>query len=318
MTQDVPRRCSPSSGSTRSTSTRPGCSPRCGPPRRDGADDPCVVVLTPGVLQRGLLRARPAGPADGRRAGRGPRPVLHRQPGLRAHHAGQAPGRRDLPPGRRRLPRPAAVPARLGARLPRPDQRRPGRATSRSPTRSATASPTTSCIYTYVPDLIRYYLGEEPLLRQRGVATGSTTRTCSTGCSATWTSWCSSRSTAPAARASSSARTPTSRRSPSCTARVAGQPARLDRAAAGGAVHVAGADRRDARAAAHRPAAVRGQRRQRRVAAARRPDPGGAARGRAGRQLQPGRRLQGHLGAGQRPVDASRQPSTPPPQPRRD
>ena len=48
--------------------------------------------------------------------------------------------------------------AGLAARLPRPDQRRPSRATSPSRTRSATASPTTSCVYTYVPDLIRYYL----------------------------------------------------------------------------------------------------------------------------------------------------------------
>ena len=36
--------------------------------------------------------------------------------------------------------------------------------------------------------------------------------------------------------------------------------------------------------------------------AARRPDPGGAAGGRAGGQLQPGRRVEGHLGAGPAPV----------------
>ena len=39
-----------------------------------GADDPTVVVLTPGRLQLGPLRARVPGPPDGRRAGRGPRP----------------------------------------------------------------------------------------------------------------------------------------------------------------------------------------------------------------------------------------------------
>ena len=67
----------------------------------------------PRRVQRRLLRAHPAGPADGRGAGRGPRPVLRAQPRLRAHHPGPAPGRRHLPPGRRRLAGPAAVPARL-------------------------------------------------------------------------------------------------------------------------------------------------------------------------------------------------------------
>ena len=47
---------------------------------------------------------------------------------------------------------------------------------------------------------------------------------------------------------------------------------------------------------------VRRQRRRRRVAAARRPDPGRAAGRGAGRQLQPGRRIEGHLGAGRAEV----------------
>ena len=41
--------------------------------------------------------------------------------------AGEAPGRRRLPPDRRRLPRPAPLPARLAARLPRHRRRGPGR-----------------------------------------------------------------------------------------------------------------------------------------------------------------------------------------------
>ena len=57
-------------------------------------------------------------------------------------------------------------------------------------------------VYTYVPDLIRYYLGEEPILRQRrhlpARGAGRAARRCSTGS----TSWWSSRSTARAARAS--------------------------------------------------------------------------------------------------------------------
>ena len=54
-------------------------------------------------------------------------------------------------------------------------------------------------------------------------------------------------------------------------------------------------------AAARRPAAVRGQRRAQGVGAARRPDPGGAAGGRADRELLARRRVQGHLGARRRP-----------------
>ena len=40
--------------------------------------DPTVVVLTPGVYKSRVLRALPAGQADGRRAGGGPGPVLSR------------------------------------------------------------------------------------------------------------------------------------------------------------------------------------------------------------------------------------------------
>ena len=42
----------------------------CARSRPPGCDDPTVVVLTPGHLQLGLLRAQLPGPADGRRAGR--------------------------------------------------------------------------------------------------------------------------------------------------------------------------------------------------------------------------------------------------------
>ena len=52
-----------------------------------GVDDPTVVVLTPGRLQRRLLRARAARPHDGHRAGRGPRPGLPARPGDDADHA---------------------------------------------------------------------------------------------------------------------------------------------------------------------------------------------------------------------------------------
>ena len=50
-----------------------------------GVDDPCVVVLTPGRPQRGVLRALVPRPPDGRRAGRGPRPRVPRPTRLHAH-----------------------------------------------------------------------------------------------------------------------------------------------------------------------------------------------------------------------------------------
>ena len=72
-----------------------------------------------GRVQRRLLRARAARPDDGHRAGRGPRPGLPARPGDDADHAGPRAGARDLPPRRRRVPRPGALPLRLDARLPR-------------------------------------------------------------------------------------------------------------------------------------------------------------------------------------------------------
>ena len=55
-------------------------------------------------------------------------------------------------------------------------------------------------------------------------------------------------------------------------------------------------------APAPRPAPLRSQRRQEHLGGPRRPDPRRPARGRHGRQLQPGRRLQGHLGDLHRPA----------------
>ena len=116
------RRCSSARASSRSTATPTSCtscSRRCAP---DGPRHPSVVVLTPGHLQLGLLRALLPRPADGRPARRGPRPRRRRgRRRVHAHDRRAAAGRRDLPPRRRPVPRPRGVPPRLGPRRARPD-----------------------------------------------------------------------------------------------------------------------------------------------------------------------------------------------------
>ena len=65
----------------------------------------------PGHPQLRLLRALLPRARDGRAARRGARPPRRGQSRLHAPDARQAPGRRDLPAHRRRLPRPAHLPA---------------------------------------------------------------------------------------------------------------------------------------------------------------------------------------------------------------
>ena len=70
-----------------------------------------------GRLQLRVLRAHAARPPHGRRARRGPRPVLLRRQGLHADDRRADPRRRHLPPRRRRVPRPAvsSAPTRCSA-----------------------------------------------------------------------------------------------------------------------------------------------------------------------------------------------------------
>ena len=288
----------------RAAGRRPGRRPRS---RRGRAH--------PRRQQRGLLRARPAVPAHGRGAGRGPRPVLHRQPGLRPHHPRPPPGGRDLPPDRRRLPRPGPVPARFGHRLRRPHQRRAIRQRDhRQRGRQRRGRRQAHLHLRPRPD---------PVLLQRG-AGAVQRRVVPAGRSGhvPLGAW---RAAPAGAQAGGRGRRQGHRHRPARGRADAGraarhggrQPARLDRAAAGQPVHVPGADRGTAGAPPHRPAAVRGQRRQRCLAAARRPDPGRAAAGGTGGELQPGRRFQGHLGhvrrqPAARPARAARSRRSPP------
>ena len=116
-------------------------------------------------LQLRVLRAHAARAPDGRRARRGPRPALRRRQGVHAHDRAapsastSSTAASTTSSSTRCSSAPTRCSARPGSCSPRAS------ATSRSRTRSATASPTTSSLYTYVPDLIRYYLAEEPILK---------------------------------------------------------------------------------------------------------------------------------------------------------
>jgi uncharacterized circularly permuted ATP-grasp superfamily protein len=114
-------------------------------------------------LQQRLLRARLPRPADGRRAGRGQDLFVRDETGLHAHHPG--PQRVDviyrridddfLDPLAFRPDSTLGVPGLLGAY-------RAGRVTLANAIGTGVADD--KSIYPYVPDMIRFYLGEEPLL----------------------------------------------------------------------------------------------------------------------------------------------------------
>ena len=125
------------------------------------ASGPTVVVLTPGVYNSAYFEHAFLAQQMGVELVEGRDLFVLDEPRLHAHDARTPTGGRDLPPRRRRVPRPAGLPPRVDARRRRAARRRAAPATSRSPTRSAPASPTTRSIYRYVP-------GDHPLLPRRG------------------------------------------------------------------------------------------------------------------------------------------------------
>ena len=152
----------------------------------------------PGHLQLGLLRARLPGPAARRRAGRRERP---RRPGrrlrLRADHRGPPAGRRHLPPHRRPLPRSRGLPARLDAGSARADPGLAMRAGWPWSTLPGAGIADDKKVYSYVPDIIRFFLDEEPDPGHRAHAPVQRRRARATTCSATSSDWWSSRPTSP-------------------------------------------------------------------------------------------------------------------------
>ena len=152
-------------------------------------------------------------------------------------------------------------------------------------------------VYTYLPDLVRYYLGEEPVLRNvdtwrlgdAGAPRGGPRPPRRAGAQAGRRLRRQGHRDRPAGDAGRSSTSCAPRCSPT---RAPGSPSRWSSCRTV-PTYVDGSHA----AAARRPAAVRGQRRQPGLGAARRPDPGRPRRGRADRELLARRRLQGHLGA---------------------
>ena len=112
-------------------------------------------------------------------------------------------------------------------------------------------------IYPYVPEMIRFYLGEEPLLANVPTCVAAATATTSRTCSSTSTSSSSRKSTAPAATACWSDRPRARRELEEFRERILAAPDELHRAADAGAVDLPDVRRAGHRAAPHRPAAVR-------------------------------------------------------------
>ena len=73
---------------------------------------------------------------------------------------------RHLPPHRRRLPRSRVLPPRQHAGRAGPDARLRRRARSRLANAPGNGCADDKAVYPFVPDMIRYYLGEEPILAQ--------------------------------------------------------------------------------------------------------------------------------------------------------
>ena len=150
--------------SARWTTTRTCCSRRCARSRRATSTNPVIVLLTPGPLQQRLLRARLPRPADGHRAGRGPGP-LRRRTGTVFMRTTQGPQRVDviyrridddfLDPLAFRPDSMLGVPGLL-------DAYRAGRVTLANAIGTGVADD--KSMYPYVPEMIRFYLGEEPIL----------------------------------------------------------------------------------------------------------------------------------------------------------
>ena len=250
-----------------------------------------------GPGQPRLLRARLPRAPDGRRAGRGLRPRRPRRRALHAHHPRPRARPRRLPAPRRRLRRPARVPPRLAARRARAACAPTAPGSVAIANAFGTGVADDKAIYCFVPDMIRFYLGEEPILENVQHLPALRPRSARArarpprpaGGQADRRVGRPRRDDRPARRRAA--------RSRGCASVISAHP---DRWIAQDVVRLSTVptvgERRRARAPPRRPAPVRGLRRAHRHRP-RRPHARGARGGLADRQLLPRRRLEGHVGA---------------------
>ena len=219
--------------------------------------------LDPGPAQLGLLRARLPRAPDGRRAGRGLRPRRARRGPLHAHDARACAACTRSTAGSTTTSstRSSSAPTRCSACRASCAPTAP--APSRSPTRSAPASPTTRPSTTTSREMIRYYLGEEPLLENVETYLLTDPETARARARPHRTSSSSSRRASPAARACSIGPAATrrgARAMPKATVRANPERWIAQEVVNLSTVPTAG-PRRAARAAPRRPAPVRRLRR---------------------------------------------------------
>ena len=135
--------CSASAACSASPASSARCATRCARLAPRHRENPRIVLLTPGAVQRDLLRARLPRALPRLHAGRGRRPDGARQARLPEDARRPRAGRRDPAPPRRRLLRSARAAHRLVARRPRAGaggarrQRRGGERARQRPGRDA-------------------------------------------------------------------------------------------------------------------------------------------------------------------------------------
>ncbi len=129
-------------------------------------EETTVVVLTPGPLQLGLLRAQLPRPPDGRGAGGGGGPLRRRRSALPAHHPRTEAGRTsstDAPTTPSSIPEVFRPDSMLGVRGLMRAWAKGNVALANAPGNGVADD---KGVYPFVPEMVRFYLGEEPLLAQ--------------------------------------------------------------------------------------------------------------------------------------------------------
>ena len=128
-----------------------------------GVDEPCVVVLTPGLHNAAYFEHSFLARQMGIELVEGRDLVCRDQCVYMRTTAGEQRVDVGLPPHRRRLSRSAPVPPRLRARLRRHPERGPRRQRD-DRERAGNGVADDKAVYPFVPAMIEYYLGEVPIL----------------------------------------------------------------------------------------------------------------------------------------------------------